>query len=131
MKVHHLSKRVTGYVLAVGKGGRKFSDAAGPRGFFTARPGLISGTRVSMKEIAGALTGIVGRPVVDNTGLTGAYDLNLSWTPEEVSTEHDTSTQGPSLFTALQDQLGLRLSTGKTPVDMVIVDHAERTPAVN
>jgi len=66
------------------------------------------------------LSGQVGRTIIDQTGLSGKYDLTLTYAPEM----GDLS--GPSLFTALQEQLGLKLESGKGPVDVVVVDSAER-----
>jgi uncharacterized protein (TIGR03435 family) len=65
--------------------------------------------------------------VNDDTGLTGKYDLDLFWNtrpPEEAD-------NGPDLVTAVHEQLGLKLEGKKTPVDVVVVDHAERTPTAN
>jgi uncharacterized protein (TIGR03435 family) len=63
--------------------------------------------------------------VVDHTGLTGAFDVSLKWTPE------DSEGNGPSLFTAIQEQLGLKLEPGKATVEMLMIDHAERIPVEN
>jgi uncharacterized protein (TIGR03435 family) len=60
---------------------------------------------------------------VDKTGLTGYYDLLLKWTPDEASGDAASS---PSIFTAIQDTLGLKLGTGKEPVDVLVIDHVER-----
>jgi uncharacterized protein (TIGR03435 family) len=62
---------------------------------------------------------------VDRTGLVGAFDIDLKWTPE------DSNGTGPSVLTAVQEQLGLRLEPGKGAVETLIVDHAERTPTEN
>jgi uncharacterized protein (TIGR03435 family) len=62
---------------------------------------------------------------VDRTGLVGAFDIDLKWTPK------DSNGTDPSLFTAIQEQLGLRLVPGTAAVEALMVDHAERTPAEN
>jgi uncharacterized protein (TIGR03435 family) len=132
LALHHESKSMTAYFLVVAKGGPKFGEAAGPRGFFTARPGLISGTRVSMSEVVNAMAGMLGRPVVDKTGLTKAYDLKLAWMPDDGSTrDSDGAEPGPSFFTAIQEQLGLRVKSGKARVDIVVVDRVARVPSEN
>ncbi len=128
LAVHHGSKQTSGYALLSAKGDRKLHEAAGPRGFFTARPGLISGKRVSMGEFAGALADMLERPVVDKTGLTAAYDLRLEWTPDLAA---EPSEPGLSLFTALREQLGLSLRSQKVRVDLLIVDRAEKAPTDN
>jgi uncharacterized protein (TIGR03435 family) len=126
LEVHHETREVGGYALVVAKGGPKFREADRPRDYFTSRPGLISCSRATMHELVGALGGRLGRPVLDKTDLAASYDLKLEWAPDE--TTADTL---PSLFTALQEQLGLRLETQKVPVDVVIVDRIERTPSEN
>jgi uncharacterized protein (TIGR03435 family) len=128
LAVHHGSKQTSAYALLSVKGAQKLHEAAGPRGFFTARPGLISGTRVSMGEFTGALADMLERPVVDKTGLTAVYDLKLEWTPGLTA---EASEPGLSLFTALRDQLGLSLRTQKVSVDVVIVDRVEKAPTDN
>jgi uncharacterized protein (TIGR03435 family) len=68
---------------------------------------------------------IAGRPVVDKTGLTGGYDFTLRWTsddPGSVAAPADSNAQWPSLFTALQEQLGLKLTPEKQPIDIIVVD---------
>jgi uncharacterized protein (TIGR03435 family) len=69
-----------------------------------------------MSRLAGLLSGIAPGTVVDQTGLPGAYDFTLSWDDQA----------GPSLVTALQDQLGLRLESRKVPVSYFVVDSAEK-----
>lgn len=80
---------------------------------------------VSMPGLAAALAGVTGYPVIDRTGLTGVFDVNLTWKAE------DSQSDGPDLFTAIQEQLGLKLESGKTSVDTLVVDHAERIPSEN
>lgn len=62
-----------------------------------------------------------GRPVVDMTGLKGAYDMTLDWSPEAAP-----NPEKPSLFTAVTEQLGLRLEAQKAPVEILVIDHAEK-----
>ena len=62
--------------------------------------------------------------MIDTTGLKGRYDFTLEWA------QHDTD-DGPSLFTALQEQLGLRLVAQKGPVEILVIDHVEKVPAEN
>ena len=70
----------------------------------------------------------LGRIVIDRTGLAGRYDLTLKWTPDlsTAQTPNDeTDTSAPSIFTAVQEQLGLKLESAKGPVPVLVVDHAE------
>ena len=66
---------------------------------------------------------MLGRVVVDKTGLTGKYDVELKWTPDE---QQGTADAGPTLFTAIQEQLGLKLEPAKGPVDSFVVDQVEK-----
>jgi uncharacterized protein (TIGR03435 family) len=70
------------------------------------------------------------KPVVDTTGLKGKYDLRLLWSPMD-SSDSDDPTGAPSLFAALQNQLGLKLDAKKVDVEVLVVDHVERLPAEN
>ena len=83
----------------------------------------ITGHHVSTKLLAGALQGYVGDPVLDLTGLTGFYDFSLEFSSDESLAANATS--GPSIFTAVQEQLGLRLEARKGPVEVVVIDHVE------
>lgn len=69
----------------------------------------------------------LGRPVVNKTGLTGTYDFVLDWTPDQGESAADSADGGdaPSLFAALQEQLGLKLVSTKSPVEIVVIDHIE------
>jgi len=136
LAVHHESKETADFALVVAKGALKLHEATKPREFFTVRPGLIAGTRVSTAELASALARVLGRPVVDATGLTAGYDVMMEWTPEQAppapgDEKKETPEPGISLFTALHEQLGLRLQTQKVPVDTVIVDRVEKAPTGN
>jgi uncharacterized protein (TIGR03435 family) len=98
------------------------ADAGGPSpvtpsgkrpacGMVATRRFLTGGTR-SMGQLAAALQSMVGRPVVDRTGITGTFDIDLQWVPSEVDVApggNPPSNDGPSIFTALQEQLGLKL----------------------
>jgi uncharacterized protein (TIGR03435 family) len=69
------------------------------------------------------LESATSRLVIDKTGLSGLYAFSLEWTPDD--TPPDVAT-GPSLFTAIQEQLGLRLQSATGPVEMLVIDHAEK-----
>ncbi len=75
----------------------------------------------------------MGRPVIDATGLTGSYDFTLTWTPEAGEFNPNgtpvkvlDNVAGPSLNSALEDQLGLRLQPRQVPVEILVIDHLER-----
>ena len=75
-----------------------------------------------------AVTGDVENQVIDATGLEGFYEFNLEWAPGPASPD---ANPGPSLFTALQEQLGLRLEAGKGNIDVLVIDRVDRTATGN
>jgi uncharacterized protein (TIGR03435 family) len=81
-----------------------------------------------MSGLAGELTYSLDRPVLDKTGLTGRYDFQLKWTADETKAPTDGSAP-PSIFTALQDQLGLKLEPVKALADVLVIDKVERSGA--
>ena len=137
LTVHHETRPISAFALVVAKGGSKLHESAGPRTYHTGRQGLIEGNQWSMTELADALAGLLGDPVANQTGLRAIYDLKLEWTPDAaLGSPNSANTEaaaepGPSLFTALQEQLGLRLESKKVAAEVVVVDHMERAPSEN
>jgi uncharacterized protein (TIGR03435 family) len=86
----------------------------------------MGGVNWSMSNLAAQLERPAGLPVVDKTGLTGSYDIKFDYAPD-VGKESSL----PSLFTALQETLGLRLEQQKVPVDFVVIDRVDRVPTEN
>ena len=88
-----------------------------------------SGLRVerdcTMNDIKNILEDPSGRFVIDKTGLSGRYDFELHWTPDDTAAD-STLAGGPSIFTAAQEQLGLKLESASAPVDVLVVDSAEQ-----
>ncbi len=136
--VHHQWRDQPVYFLVVGKSGPRLKPAQEPnadkqdlqqvRG--DRLPGQIvrggiAGRSLSMGWLASALSRVAGRQVVDRTGLTGAYDIDLKWLPE------DAGGYGPDLFAAIQKQLGLKLEPGRAPVETLVIDQAQRDPTAN
>lgn len=126
LRVHQETRVLPVYSLVIARGGFKLKPSQEPEslgGMVTDR-GLITirGGPIGVRFVAG-LSDAVGRVVVDKTGLTGNYDMTLRWTPDEQRSADDA---GPSIFTALEEQLGLKLVTDKAPVDVLVVDHVER-----
>ena len=95
----------------------------GPPCSASPRPGRIIGHDLSMERLAGALSGPVNRTVRDHTGLKGNFDVALEWTPDDLSPN---GASGVSIFTALQEQLGLKLESMRGPVDILVIDHVEQ-----
>jgi uncharacterized protein (TIGR03435 family) len=89
--------------------------------------GRLVGTGQSMEQLAAALGGFgLNRMVLDRTGLTGSFDIELTWTPDNARTSSAQSNDAPSIFAALQEQLGLRLDSQRGPVEFLVVDSIER-----
>ena len=89
------------------------------------RSGALSGRAISMTQLATALTPFVGRFTIDKTELKGGFDVELTWLPQQNAPAQD----APSIFTALEEQLGLKLVSDRGPVDVLVVDQAqEPTP---
>jgi uncharacterized protein (TIGR03435 family) len=109
------------------------SVRAQPGGRVSVSNNSLRTTGVAMSDLARNLAPFAGRPVVDKTGLSGAFDLDLTWTPEQgkVGPEGTQSQAAPSsdsvfLFTAVREQLGLKLDAQRGPVDVVVIESAKR-----
>jgi uncharacterized protein (TIGR03435 family) len=98
-----------------------------PRPSILAGKGRLTGQKVRMPMFAAQLAPVVGRTVLDRTGLPGEYDYKLEWTPHTgQSSGSGGDPDRPSVFTAIQEQLGLRLESTKGPVEIVVIDHVEK-----
>jgi len=91
--------------------------------------GRLTGKTVSTQMLANVLSEQLGRSVHDHTGLHGYFDFTLQWTPDNETAADGQA--GPSIFTAVREQLGLRLESSKGPVEVIVIDHIDRTPAQN
>jgi uncharacterized protein (TIGR03435 family) len=134
LKVHRDRKESSIYALVVAKDGLKIKQAADPAG--GARGGAngrLAGKR-SMPQFADLLSRILRRQVVDRTGLSGVYEFSLEWVPDEaqyqayqdVPAGPPANPSAPSLFTALQEQMGLQLDSARGPVDVFVIDEVAR-----
>ena len=147
LQVHHESRDQSIYDLVVSKGGPKLLPAAQPtvskdgnkpdkpsRWVRFAGVGELEGYSADISTLVTALSmqpEIGGRLVVDKTGLNGSYDFTLKWTPDIFLNANQTAANaGPSLFTALQEELGLKLDSAKAPVDRIIIDRVS-PPSAN
>jgi uncharacterized protein (TIGR03435 family) len=139
LKAHNQTRESKGYALVIGKHGAGFLQSRLPDGSpnrpnTTVGPGQITGPTISMPYLANWLGRTLGAPVTNRTGLTGFYAINLTFTPESTTTrsiEERLDSQasefvGPSLFTAVQKQLGLQLVPEKNTEVLLCIDHIER-----
>jgi uncharacterized protein (TIGR03435 family) len=172
LALHHEQKEMTIYELTVGQNGPKMKESApdaaparedpwaipsftmGKDGypvFPSGRGGLAGGNghyrwngfNLSVLEICKTLSFYLGGPVVDATGLTGKYDIDMRWGidlawilessghRDEIGTLPDNGSPGPTLIHAVQDQLGLKLNSRKGLGDTVVIDHLEKVPTEN
>lgn len=123
LAVHRETRQVPVYTLTLGKSGAKL-HAADPGGdaFLgrRGRTGPLTGRKASMPQLASLLSMLMGRKVLDQTGLTGLYDFTLEFAPADA-----VDSPLPSLVTVIQE-LGLKLEATKAPVEVLIIDHAEK-----
>jgi uncharacterized protein (TIGR03435 family) len=155
LTIHRETKELPIYALVVAKNGPKLQEAKpgdtypngfrgpggrGGRGMMMMGQGELTGQALHVADLARQLSQQLGRTVVDKTGLTGVYDFTLKWTPDnqmampggagdggrgsDGGASADSS--GPSIFTAVQEQLGLKLESQKGPVELLVIDHVEK-----
>jgi uncharacterized protein (TIGR03435 family) len=138
LKAHFETREMPVYKLMLAKGGSQLKenpDAA--KGRLAVSTSMIRGTAIPIRNLLGALESVPdvgGRVVTDETGLTGTYDFLLKWTPMQNITPQgslseaspSSNVEGVSLFTAIEEQLGLKLVPTKGPGQILIIDHIEQ-----
>jgi uncharacterized protein (TIGR03435 family) len=144
LKFHHDQRELSAYVLTVGKNGQKLTPTQlkGSLPGMGMRPGptglTLLGANARLADFTGFLQMLVlDRPVVDRTGITGRFDYNVTFTPDDSEfnghppklPQTETSDSAPNLFAAIQEQLGLKLDAQKTSVDVIAIDHVEKPSA--
>ena len=117
LTLHRETRQLPVYSLVLTKSGSKLQPADGDVRGVSSGPALLRGT-MDTAAIARNLTSTLGRTVIDNTGLKGSYKFAMTWAADDQSA-------GPSLFTVIQEQLGLKLESTKGPVEVLVIDHAE------
>ena len=131
LKVHHDKKELPAYNLVLAKDGLKMHRTeSGRLGYAPSRDssGRHLRGRITFPILANNLSGILGRPVSDQTGLDGLYDIDLNFVDDAPTQDPATY---PGIGTALQEQLGLKLESKRTLFDMIIVDQTEKIPTEN
>ena len=156
LKVHRETKESPAYALVVGKGGPRVKlssdqasqDVNGPapagagpnRGAVRIGVGNLVGNAVTLSWFASMLSPRLDRLVIDKTNLTGRFDIRLQWAPSPGESLFGVPTEiidmngitvrldpsGPSIFSAIQEQLGLKLESTKAPVELLVIDHVEK-----
>jgi uncharacterized protein (TIGR03435 family) len=132
---HKETRELSVYALVTEKNGVKLKPAEGFGGTSVSSTpkGRTMHATVTMKSFAGTLSGLLDKPVIDMTGLTGGFNINLEWAPDEMAKSDGAaadSALGPTIFTALHE-VGLKLESRKAPVEILVIDRAEKVPAEN
>lgn len=127
LTIHRETREQPIYILVAANGSPKLKESTEGKNFVRAGRGSIAGKSVGLRMLVLNLSNALDRPVIDKTGLTGSYDFELKWSPDIAS---PSDTDQPSLFTALPDQLGLRLEAAKGPVQVWVIDGVEK-PSLN
>ena len=147
LSVHHETKEVQTYGLVVGKNGLKIqpvaADRPGPGGFTRFHgPGHIECVKISLASFADLISGWMDHPAVDKTDVKDLFDFKLDFAmdpallmapgfaPKAAARQEAAEQDLPSIFTAVQT-LGLRLEPKKEPMDIIVIDHADKTPTEN
>lgn len=136
---HRSSKELSVYEIVVGKAGPRFTGKPGnPNlnpGFGFRGLGAMTVRSASVADFAGWMQRyVLDRPVIDHTGISGKYDFSLDWTPDEsqfrdrsgMSTSSNARAEPPDLYTAIRQQLGLKLESAKAPVEVLVIDRVEK-----
>ena len=142
LKFHKEPRELSVYALTVAKGGSKLvkseGDPNGLPGLMFRGLGNLPGRNSTMADFAGVMqAAVLDRPVVDQTAIQGRYDFVLKWTPDESQFLNlrppgsklpvsDAANAPPDLFTAIQQELGLRLEATKAPVEVLVIEHVEK-----
>lgn len=138
LAVHREEKTMGAFALLPAKGGLKIKAVEpGPSGSNSTvnnGRGTLNGQKMTMARLADWLGQRVDRPVVDKTETPGMFDIKLEWVADNPSATPSTEAEtpsGPSIYTALQEQLGLKLTSAKLPVQILVVDRVEKVPTEN
>jgi uncharacterized protein (TIGR03435 family) len=134
LRLHREQRETSVFALVVAKNGLKIAPVAASRCAppntcgFSATPTEIVARGQSMEQLATRLSRSIGQTVVDRTGVSGIFDFKLEWTQDD-QFRAPGATASPAIFTALDEQLGLRLQSQRAPVAMLIIDGIERPTA--
>ena len=134
VEVHREMKEMPVYEMVVAGGGVKMLPFDPERKFSGINPhgNMIFAPSATMPDLATRMTGFAGRPIIDRTGLQGRYAVVLIFMrPDATAAETSAPDAPPDFFTAVQQQLGLKLEPKKEPVEVLVVDHADRLPTDN
>jgi uncharacterized protein (TIGR03435 family) len=137
---HHDKRELAVYVLSVGKAGQKMTKSEGDQnglpGLWFQQLGDLNVRNANMADFSGLMqSAVLDRPVVDQTGITGRWDFTLKWTPDDsqfsgmgarIPPPTDAANAPPNLYTAIQEQVGLKLEATKAMADVMVIDQVEK-----
>jgi uncharacterized protein (TIGR03435 family) len=140
LTLHRETRVLPAYTIVVASGGPKLtpndSNPTGLPSLLFRGLGVLPAVNASMADFAGVMqSAVLDRPVVDKTGLPGRYDFTLTWTPDDsqfrsfgvrMPPPSADANAPPVLFTAIQEQLGLKLESTNAPVEVLVIDRVER-----
>jgi uncharacterized protein (TIGR03435 family) len=129
LKVHRETRDLPVYDLVIAKGGLKMKEAPADdqNGGESIGLGKMTAHGYSTDSLVSAFSETLGRMIVDKTGLGDKkFDFELKWTPDDKRAADNAADAGPSIFTALEEQLGLKLVPSRGPVEVIVIDHIER-----
>lgn len=137
LKLHTESRGMQAYAITVAKGGPKFQESPteGPFSLERSSPVVLNAHHARMRDLAQGISGEIGQPVIDATGLTGRYEIHMDLSPYLVRPAGETAggqlDMMGILFTGFQDLLGLKLESRKETVEVLVIDHVDKTPTEN
>jgi len=137
LKLHTEARSMQVYAITLGKGGPKFQESQTEGAFALERTNstVLIAHHARMQDLAQGISGEIGRPVVDETGLTGRYEIHMDLSPYLMKPPGEAGggqlDMMSILFTGFQDLLGLKLESKKENVDVLVIDHVEKTPTEN
>jgi uncharacterized protein (TIGR03435 family) len=130
LRAHFETRQLPAYALVLARPGGGLGPRFGRSSFdcvkeavkcgYKGGPGRVTGTAITTEVLMQLMANATDRVVIDRTGLTGRFDIELEWSPDQTATDR------PSIFTAVQEQLGLKLESTRGPVEVLVIDHVER-----
>jgi uncharacterized protein (TIGR03435 family) len=132
LEIHREARKIPHLELTIAKSGPKLAESKPetPNGRVYYGAGRLAYSHTAMDQFVLLLSRQLKQAVFDKTGLGGVYDFELDWTPDNAEPDPD-ATPKPDIFSAIQQQLGLKLESAKAPLEVLVVDRAEKTPVAN
>jgi len=127
LRSHRELRVIPGFTLVVADKGAKVPPTTAKEPMIQITSRLLMGKDIDMATFAASISRAAGRPTIDRTGVSGKFDFALRFAPPDAAA----NSPDPDIFTAVQEQLGLKLVPNKVPVEYLVIDHADRVPTEN